>query len=110
MFNVYAADPIELAPTGEWVNLSKLTVSSLVSGLIRLALVGIALTFFMYLIWGGFRWIISRGDKTEVENARNHITHALIGLAVVFVAWAILKLIDALFGIDILSLEIPSLF
>ncbi len=105
---VYAQD-IDLEPGGQWSDLISLTVPSIVSGLIKLSLVVVALVFFAMLIMGGIRWITSRGDKTEVENARNQITHALIGLAIVFVAWAILQLINTLFGINILQLEIPSL-
>ena len=106
---VYAQEEIDITPGGQFSDLANLTVPSIVSGLIRLILVITALVFFAILVWGGIRWITSKGDKQEVENARNQITHALIGLAIVFVAWAIVKLIQALFGINILQLEIPSL-
>ncbi len=105
----WAQEPIDISPGGQFSALGGLTIASVVSGLIRLVLVIVALVFFAILIWGGVRWITSKGDKTEVENARNQITHALIGLAIIFVAWAIIKLIEALFGINILQLEIPSL-
>jgi len=58
------------------------------------------------LVWGGVRWIMSQGDKSNVENARNQITNALIGLAIIFAAWAIMKLIETLFGISIFNLNI----
>lgn len=106
---VYAQDEININPGGQFSPLGNLTVPGIVSGLIRLVLVITALVFFAILVWGGIRWITSRGDKQEVENARNQITHALIGLAIVFAAWAILKLIQALFDINILQLDIPSL-
>jgi len=104
-----AEEPINLVPGGQWGDLANLSPAGVVSGLIRLALVVVALVFFAMLIWGGIRWILSKGDKAEVENARNQISNALIGLAIVFVAWALIRLIQALFGIDILELEIPSL-
>ena len=106
---VFAAEPIDISPGGQFSPLGNLTTASIVSGAIRLVLVVTALVFFAMLIWGGIRWIMSKGDKTEVENARNQITNALIGLAIIFVAWAIIKLIESLFGISILQLEIPSL-
>ena len=105
-----AQDQIDLNPPPGWENLGGITVAKLVSGLIKLSLVVVALVFFAMLIWGGIRWITSRGDKTEVENARNQVTHALIGLAIVFVAWAIVQLIKTLFGVDILTLDIPNLY
>ena len=67
-----------------------------------------ALLFFFMLVVGGIEWIIAGGDKAASENARKRITSALIGLAIVFVAWAIVALIKTLFGVDILNLTIPS--
>jgi len=95
-------------PGSDFDALTGLTIPSIISGLVKLAMVVVAIVFFAMLIWGGIRWITSRGDKTEVENARNQITHALIGLAIVFVAWAILTLLNSLFGVDLFQLEIPS--
>jgi len=107
---VYAqSDTINLdQPGSDFDALTGLTIPSIISGLVKLAMVVVAIVFFAMLIWGGIRWITSRGDKTEVENARNQITHALIGLAIVFVAWAILTLLNSLFGVDLFQLEIPS--
>jgi len=101
---------IDLNPTGDnFGALANLTIGGVISGLVRLILVIVVLVFFVILVLGGIRWITSRGDKAEVENARNQITHALIGLAIIFVAWAILKLIETMFGINILNLQIPTL-
>jgi hypothetical protein len=55
------------------------------------------------LIWGGLRWVMSEGDEKAVTAARNQITNALIGLAIVFAAFAIMKLIETVFGIKLLS-------
>lgn len=106
---VYAQEKIDLTPPGDFDPLSNLTVPGIISGLIRLVLVITALLFFANLVLGGIKWIASKGNKDEVDSARNQITHALIGLAIVFAAWAIVKLIQALFGINILQLDIPSL-
>ncbi len=107
---VYGQEDINISPGDNWSNLGNLTISSLISGLIRLTLVAVSLIFFAILVMGGIRWITSRGDKQAVEDARNQITHALIGLAIVFVAWAIVRLIGSLFGVDILNLDIPTLY
>ena len=106
----YAQEDINIEPGDQFGTLGQLTISSIVSGLIRLTLVIVSLVFFAILVMGGIRWITSRGDKQAVEGARNQITHALIGLAIVFVAWAIVRLIGNLFGIDILNLNIPTLY
>jgi len=51
-----------------------------------------ALTFF-YLIAGAIAWITSGGDKGKVEEARNKITAAVIGLLILAATWAIFVLI-----------------
>jgi len=99
---------VNLSPTDKWANLGGLTIGSIVSGLVRLILVVAALIFFFILVIGGIRWIASGGDKAQTENARNQITAALVGLVIVFAAWAIVKLIQTFFGINILELDIPK--
>lgn len=98
--------PIELKPKGEFADLGDLSIGDIVSGLIRLVLVIAALAFFFILVIGGIRWIASGGDKANTEAARNQITAALVGLVIVFAAWAIIQLINVFFGIDIFELTI----
>lgn len=107
-FAVLAQDKLNLTPTGDFAKLGGLTVPGIVSGFIRLALVVAALVFFFILVIGGIRWIASGGDKAQTENARNQITAALVGLVIVFAAWAILALIRTFFGVDIFSLTLPT--
>jgi len=60
------------------------------------------------LIIGGIRWILSGGDKANTESARNQITAALIGLIIVFAAWALATLLGTVLNIDILQFNIPT--
>jgi hypothetical protein len=108
MLNLLAASDINLQPGGQFAQLGNLTVGGIVSGLIRLILVIAALVFFFILVIGGIRWIASGGDKAQTEGARNQITSALVGLVIVFAAWAIVQLINTFFGINIFELSIPS--
>ncbi len=109
---IYAADSaITIAPkSGSSLEpLSNLTAGGIISGAISLVLIVVALVFFFILIIGGLKWITSGGDEKKVAAARAQITNALIGLVIVFAAWAIMKLIGVVFGIDILgTLTIPS--
>jgi len=96
-------------PTGsQFFTLTNLGIPGIVSGLITLVLVAAALIFFFILVLGGIRWITSQGDEGKVKEARAQVTQALIGLAVVFAAWAIVRLVQVLFNINILNLTIPS--
>lgn len=57
-----------------------------------------AIATLVYLFWGGLEWIISGGDKAGTERARSKITDAVIGLFVVFSAWAIFQLLQGFLG------------
>lgn len=109
MGNLLAAT-IDLQPKQgtDFASLGNLTLPSIISGLIRGALVVAAIVFFFILVLGGIKWIASGGDKAATEGARNQITAALIGLVIVFAAWAIVALINTFFGINIFSLTIPT--
>ena len=105
---VLAAEEINIKPSGDFATLGDLTVGGIVSGFVRLILVVTALVFFFILVIGGIRWIVSGGDKAQTETARNQITAALVGLVIVFAAWAIVQLINVFFGVNIFSLTLPS--
>ncbi|KKR11110.1 MAG: hypothetical protein A3D24_00580 [Candidatus Blackburnbacteria bacterium RIFCSPHIGHO2_02_FULL_39_13] len=100
---------IDLKPKGDFLELGNITVAGLISSGIKLALIIAAVVFFFMLVVGGIRWILSGGDKGKTEEARNQITAALVGLVIVFSAWAITQLIRALFGVDILNLNLTDL-
>lgn len=107
------AETIELKNIGtegekSFGTLTDLTLPSIVSGLIRGAMVIAAVVFFFILVIGGIKWIMSGGDKAQTEGARNQITAALVGLVIVFAAWAIVALINTFFKINIFNLALPS--
>jgi uncharacterized membrane protein (UPF0182 family) len=108
--NNLIAEEIKLAPqAGQFFNLQSLSFTKVVSALISGALVIAAIIFFFMLVIGGIKWIASGGDKGATEGARNQITAALVGLVIVFAAWAIAGLIKTFFGgIDIFNLTLPS--
>ncbi len=108
-----AQQNINLTPSGGntgFAGLANLNIGQIISGLITLALVVAAVIFFFMLVIGGIRWIVSGGDKGQTEAARGQITAALIGLVIVFAAWAIMQLISTFFGIDVLkTFTIPNI-
>lgn len=106
---VLAQQTINLRPTtGLAANLQDISFSGIVGALIVLLIIIAAVVFFFMLLIGGIRWITSGGDKAQTEAARNQVTSALVGLVIVFAAWAILQLIEAFFGISIGELEIVN--
>lgn len=101
-------DKIDLSAKGDFAKLGDITVPTIVSAFVKFSLVIAAIVFFFILVIGGIKWIASGGDKAQTEAARNQITAALVGLVIVFAAWAIIALIKVFFGVDVLSLTIPS--
>lgn len=53
-----------------------------------------------YLMYGGIKWITSRGDKIAVESARKHIVAAVIGLVIVAGSFFALNVVFRLLGAD----------
>lgn len=45
------------------------------------------------LIWGGIRYIISGGDSKKITDAKNTILYAILGLVIVFFAYAIVNFV-----------------
>jgi len=102
------AEEINLKPSGQsFGNLGNITIPAIVSALIKLILVVTALIAFVFLIIGGIKWIVSGGDKEATAGAQKTITAALIGLLIVFAAWAIMHLIEVFFSVHIFNLTIP---
>lgn len=118
MFNLLGLVPTAFAQTNITVKpqsgganfnvLSGLTIGSIISTFITIALIVAGIVFLFMLILGGIRWILSGGDKAQTETARNQITAALIGLVVVFAAYAIATLIAEVFGVSILNFTVPK--
>jgi hypothetical protein len=61
------------------------------------------------LLTGGVDWIRSGGDKQALESARSKLLSALIGLVLLFSAWAVITLIESVFKIDLLLIDIPTI-
>jgi hypothetical protein len=80
-----------------------------VGAAINLILGGAGIVAFIFLLWGGLQWILAGGDKEGTEKARKKITSALIGLAIVFSAYALLFIVRALFGVNIISVNLQQL-
>lgn len=72
----------------------------LITGLLNMVMFVAALLVFAYLVWGGVQWITSGGDKGKTEEARNKITAAIIGLAVVAASYAIFLLVVSFLGVS----------
>ena len=83
-------------------------VGTLITNVIGLFFIFAFFLTLLYLIMGGIQWITGGGDKSQLEQARNKITNAIIGLVIVAAAYAIFTLVGQFFGLDIKALKLPS--
>src|SRR3989304_1383626 len=91
-------------------DVSEFSIIDIVRGIIQFILVVAFVLAFIMLLIGGIRWITAGGDEKAVASARNMITAALIGLVVLLVAYALIKLVETFFGVNIISegVSIPN--
>jgi len=110
---VHAADAgtidLVLKEDSGFAKLTTATIPRMIAVGLNMALIVVSLVFFFVLIFGGLKWITSEGDEKKLTAARNQVTNALIGLVICFAAWAIVALLQTIFGIKLLNLTIPTL-
>ena len=99
---------VNLNPPSGFQNLENISFGDLVGLAISFVLIVASVAFFFMLVLGGIKWITSGGDKGKTEAARNQITAGLVGLVIVFAAWAILTLVESFFGVNLRSFNISG--
>lgn len=83
-------------------------LGNFITNVLTLAFSVAILVVLVMLIWGAFEWITSGGDKDAVGKARSRIINALIGLAVLAVAFALAKVAAQFLGFPDFTIKIPS--
>lgn len=100
-------------PNSQFGNLCSLTTGNfgpILGQLLTLIFVVSIVAALFYLVWGGFKWLVSGGDKTAVGAAREHIVAAIVGLVVIFLSYFILNILVKFFtGVDVSGLVIPTI-
>lgn len=84
-------------------------INDFITKAIQLIFIIGVIAVLVMLIWGGTAWILSGGEKEAVANARGRIVNALIGLAILAVAFALAQVAGTFLGINIFqNLPIPT--
>ena len=86
-----------------------INIGNLITALVSVFLVLATIAALLYFVLGGLSWIVSDGEKAKLEQARNKITQAILGLIVVASAWAIWSLVGNFFGLDVTKMQFPTL-
>lgn len=80
------------------------TPSVLISLIVRDSLVVAGIILLALLIFGGLTFIMNAGgDPKKAQAAQGTITSALVGFAIVFLAYVIIQIIEVITGLNILN-------
>lgn len=81
--NIHAGDPS--------------TLNNIISVGFNLAVMAAIIVCLFMLIWAGFDWLISEGDKQKISKARQRLVMAILGLIIVFLSFMIINIIYTFF-------------
>jgi len=107
MFNGQTLNLNNLPP--EFSNLKYLTIPKIFPPIINLIIVISVVLFLFSFLLGGIKMIISGGNKEKMQEAQRHLINAIIGIIIVFTTWAIISLIEQMFGVSLTTLELPRI-
>lgn len=86
-------------PASLQFNFANAKLGEIVSFLLPYLFVIAGLILLFYLIWGGFGLMTSAGDPKGIEAAKAKITHSIIGFVIIFTAFWITQILQAIFGL-----------
>ena len=69
--------------------LSNKSLPEIIGGIIR-TILGLSGTIaLVFIVWSGVEWMVSAGDKTKIQNAKNRMISAAIGIFIIAISYAI---------------------
>ena len=74
------------------------TAEKLIGDIVRVVLSFLGVIFLVLIIYGGYMWMLARGNEQQVEKAKNVMKAAIIGLIIILAAYAISGFIIDQFG------------
>ena len=88
-------------------------VPRVITGIIQLIFLVAGILAFFFILFAGIKWITAGGDKGKVEEARNQIVQALVGLLIVVSSFALMLFFQEVTGVCVgfgnCSVPIPVL-
>ena len=91
------AESLGLSKFGDQTNLVKPegenAVQDIITKILNILLTFLGMLFTLLIIYGGFKWMLSRGNSQQVEEAKEVIKHSSIGLGIVLLSYIIVRTI-----------------
>lgn len=79
------------------------TLGDIVTLLVKYLFPIAGLLLILYLLYGGYQFMLSRGDPKAIEKAKGIITTAIIGFIIVFVAFWIVQIVGIILGLETIT-------
>jgi len=103
----FSLDNIKLGNTDKTISTTygEGGISVLISMILKNSLVLASIILLCLLIFGGITFIMNagKGDPKKAQQGKSAITNALIGFAIVFLAFSIIRVIEVITGLKILN-------
>lgn len=65
------------------------------ANVVRIFLGFMGTIFIVLLVTAGFKWMTAQGEEDKVNEAKDHIRRAIIGLIIILMAWSITEFITS---------------
>lgn len=88
------------ATPGAPIDINNTNIGTIISKLLPYIFTIAGMLLLIYLIFGGFQLMLSRGDPKAAQSAKSHITNALIGFIIVFIAFWVVQIFGRIFGLQ----------
>jgi len=62
---------------------------------LKITIIAGGIILLIYLLWGGFDYLTSEGDKEKLNNARHKIQYAIVGFFILFAALTIFTVVTS---------------
>lgn len=95
--------PLEINPVGGMPRGGTNTLSGMLQVAVELLFIFAIIFALFMLIYSGWLWMTSAGDKQKIQQTKQRIVYAIIGLILTFLAFMIINLMSNFFGIKILK-------
>jgi hypothetical protein len=74
-------------------------LANIITAGLNLTVLAATIVCLLILIWSGFDWLMSQGDKQKIANARQRLAFSIIGLFVVFTSFVLINIIYTFFNL-----------
>jgi hypothetical protein len=73
-------------------------VTNIVSSIVGFMTIVAGIWFLFQMLFAGYTWMSAGGDTKKMQDSRDRIVHAFIGMVIVVGAWSLLAVVGQFFG------------